>query len=270
MLRYLRRLADRDLALDRTDDPARVVHHEAERHHRDDPGDVARVLGDAPRSRRSTQAAGYAELFADLEAALVRDHRVRAVSLQPNAGSQGELAGLRPAIRSFHASGERGCAPSASSRSRRTAPTPPARSWRGCSVVVVKCDDDGNVDFDDLKAKANAHAADLAALMVTYRQPRRVRGEHPRRVHGRARVRRPGVPRRRQPQRAVGVAKPGRVGADVSHLNLHKTFCIPHGGGGPGVGPVAVRSHLAAHLPEHVSGAPCTDRRASCRSRPPT
>ena len=127
----------------------------------------------------------------------------------------------------------------------------------GMQVVVVKCDDDGNVDFDDLKAKAHAHAGDLAALMVTYPSTHGVYEANIRDVCAvvhecGGQVYLDGA----NLNALVGVAKPGRFGADVSHLNLHKTFCIPHGGGGPGVGPVAVREHLAAHLPTHVSGAP--------------
>jgi glycine dehydrogenase len=127
----------------------------------------------------------------------------------------------------------------------------------GMRVVVVACDDDGNVDFDDLKAKAHEHAADLAALMVTYPSTHGVFEAHIGDVcdvvhECGGQVYLDGA----NLNALVGLAKPGRFGADVSHLNLHKTFCIPHGGGGPGVGPVAVRAHLAPFLPRHVAGAP--------------
>jgi glycine dehydrogenase len=127
----------------------------------------------------------------------------------------------------------------------------------GMRVIVVKCDDDGNVDFDDLKAKAHEHAADLAGLMITYPSTHGVFEANVRDVCALVhecggQVYLDGA----NLNALVGIAKPGKFGADVSHLNLHKTFCIPHGGGGPGVGPVAVREHLAAFLPEHVSGAP--------------
>jgi glycine dehydrogenase len=127
----------------------------------------------------------------------------------------------------------------------------------GMRVVVVKCDDDGNVDFDDLKAKAHEHAADLAALMVTYPSTHGVYESNIRDVCAvvhecGGQVYLDGA----NLNALVGLAKPGRFGADVSHLNLHKTFCIPHGGGGPGVGPVAVREHLAPFLPSHIAAAP--------------
>jgi len=127
----------------------------------------------------------------------------------------------------------------------------------GMHVVVVRCDDDGNIDFDDLKSKAHAHAADLAALMITYPSTHGVYEANVRDVCAvvhecGGQVYLDGA----NLNALVGLAKPGKFGADVSHLNLHKTFCIPHGGGGPGIGPVAVRAHLAEFLPPHVSGAP--------------
>ena len=255
MLRYLRRLADRDLALDRTMIPLGSCTMKLNATTEMIPvtwPEFSEMHPFAPVD----QAAGYAELFADLEAALCEITGYDAVSLQPNAGSQGELAGLL-AIRSFHASRGEGlrtvCLIPESAHGTNAA----SAVMAGMSVVVVKCDDDGNVDFDDLKAKANAHAADLAALMVTYPSTHGVYEANIRDVCAvvhecGGQVYLDGA----NLNALVGVAKPGRFGADVSHLNLHKTFCIPHGGGGPGVGPVAVRSHLAAHLPEHVSGAP--------------
>ena len=178
------------------------------------------------------------------------------MSLQPNAGSQGELAGLL-AIRAYHASrGEAArtvCLIPESAHGTNAA----SAVMAGMRVMVVKCDDEGNVHFDDLEAKAHAHADELAALMITYPSTHGVYEENVRDVcevvHAcGGQVYLDGA----NLNALVGVAKPGTFGADVSHLNLHKTFCIPHGGGGPGVGPVAVREHLAAFLPEHVSGAP--------------
>ena len=173
------------------------------------------------------------------------------MSLQPNAGSQGELAGLL-AIRAYHQS--RG-------EARRTVCLIPASAhgtnaasaaMAGMTVVVVRCDDDGNVDFDDLKLAASTHADDLGALMVTYPSTHGVFEERITEIcelvhtYG-GQVYLDGA----NLNALVGLAQPGKFGADVSHLNLHKTFCIPHGGGGPGVGPVAVRSHLAPFLPSH-------------------
>ncbi|MET0275989.1 MAG: beta-eliminating lyase-related protein, partial [Acidimicrobiia bacterium] len=202
------------------------------------------------------QTRGYQQLFSDLERWLCEVTGYAAVSLQPNAGSQGELAGLL-AIRSYHASrGESArtvCLIPESAHGTNAA----SAVMAGMRVVVVACDADGNVDFDDLKAKAHEHAADLAALMVTYPSTHGVYEANIRDVCAvvhecGGQVYLDGA----NLNALVGVAKPGKFGADVSHLNLHKTFCIPHGGGGPGVGPVAVRAHLTEFLPTHVSGAP--------------
>jgi glycine dehydrogenase len=178
------------------------------------------------------------------------------VSLQPNAGSQGELAGLL-AIHGYHAGrGEQHrdvCLIPSSAHGTNAA----SAVMAGMRVLVVACDDDGNVDFDDLKAKVTDHADDLAALMVTYPSTHGVFEQRITEicdlVHqfgGQVYVDGANL------NALVGVAKPGLFGGDVSHLNLHKTFCIPHGGGGPGVGPVAVRAHLAPHLPAHIASAP--------------
>ncbi|MFI5047680.1 MAG: aminomethyl-transferring glycine dehydrogenase, partial [Acidimicrobiia bacterium] len=255
MLRYLRRLSDRDLALDRTMIPlgscTMKLNATTEMIPITWPG-----FADLHPFAPSDQAEGYAELMAELEAALCEITGYDAVSLQPNAGSQGELAGLL-AIRAYH--GSRGEAARTVCLIPESAHGTNAASavMAGMHVVVVKCDDDGNVDFDDLKAKANSHAADLAALMITYPSTHGVYEANVRDVCAvvhecGGQVYLDGA----NLNALVGVAKPGEFGADVSHLNLHKTFCIPHGGGGPGVGPVAVRAHLAAFLPEHVSGAP--------------
>ena len=197
------------------------------------------------------QAAGYLELIGDLERMLTEITGYDAVSLQPNAGSQGEYAGLL-AIRKYHA--ERGeahrevCLIPASAHGTNAA----SAAMAGLRVVVVKTDDDGNVDLDDLKAKVVEHADRLCALMVTYPSTHGVFEEQITDVcalvhDNGGQVYLDGA----NLNALVGVAKPGRFGADVSHLNLHKTFCIPHGGGGPGVGPVAVRAHLAPYLPNH-------------------
>ncbi len=256
MLRYLRRLSDRDLALDRTMIPLGSCTMKLNATVEMMPitwPEFASLHPFVP----AAQAAGYHQLFAELEAALCEITGYDAVSLQPNAGSQGELAGLL-AIRSYHAS--RGDAARHVCLIPESAHGTNAASavMAGMQVVVVQCDDDGNVDFDDLKAKAHAHAGDLAALMVTYPSTHGVYEDHIRDVCAvvhecGGQVYLDGA----NLNALVGVGRPGHFGADVSHLNLHKTFCIPHGGGGPGVGPVAVRAHLTPFLPGHhvVAGA---------------
>jgi glycine cleavage system P protein (glycine dehydrogenase) len=250
MLRYLRRLADRDLALDRTMIPLGSCTMKLNATTEMLPvtwPEFARLHPFAPLD----QAQGYLQLFAELEAWLCDITGYDAVSLQPNAGSQGELAGLL-AIRKYHESrggGERDvCLIPASAHGTNAA----SAAMAGLRVVVVECDEDGNVDFDDLKAKAHDHAERLAALMVTYPSTHGV-FEH-RIVDICAVVHEFGGQvylDGANLNALVGVAKPGEFGADVSHLNLHKTFCIPHGGGGPGVGPIGVREHLAPFLPRH-------------------
>jgi glycine dehydrogenase len=250
MLRYLRRLADRDLALDRTMIPLGSCTMKLNATTEMLPvtwPEFARLHPFAPLD----QAQGYLELFAELEAWLCEITGYDAVSLQPNAGSQGEFAGLL-AIRKYHESrGDAGrdvCLIPASAHGTNAA----SAAMAGLHVVVVDCDDDGNVDFDDLKKKANEHADRLASLMVTYPSTHGV-FEH-RIVDICAVVHEFGGQvylDGANLNALVGVAKPGEFGADVSHLNLHKTFCIPHGGGGPGVGPIGVREHLAPFLPRH-------------------
>jgi glycine dehydrogenase len=255
MLRYLRRLADRDLALDRTMIPLGSCTMKLNA-----TTEMAPItwpeFADLHPFAPADQAEGYAELFSELEAALCEITGYDAVSLQPNAGSQGELAGLL-AIRAYHAQRGEGdrtvCLIPSSAHGTNAA----SAVMAGMRVVVVACDDDGNVDFDDLKAKAHEHAGDLAALMVTYPSTHGVFEAHIGDVcdvvhECGGQVYLDGA----NLNALVGLARPGRFGADVSHLNLHKTFCIPHGGGGPGVGPVAVRAHLAPCLPRHVAGAP--------------
>ena len=250
MARYLRRLSDRDLALDRTMIPlgscTMKLNATAEMMPITWP-EFASIHPFAPVE----QAEGYLRLFADLEAWLAEITGYDAVSLQPNAGSQGELAGLL-AIRAYHRS--RGdarrdvCLIPASAHGTNAA----SAVMAGMRVIVIACDKEGNVDLEDLQTKVDSHAGVLAALMVTYPSTHGVFEAHIREVceivHGAgAQVYLDGA----NLNALVGLARPGRFGADVSHLNLHKTFCIPHGGGGPGIGPVAVREHLAPFLPKH-------------------
>ncbi len=250
MLRYLRRLADRDLALDRTMIPLGSCTMKLNATTEMLPitwPEFARMHPFAPVE----QAAGYVEMIHDLEATLCEVTGYDAISLQPNAGSQGELAGLL-AIRAYHRSrGEDGrnvCLIPSSAHGTNAA----SAVMAGMRVTVVACDADGNVDLDDLRAKVDEVGDRLAAIMVTYPSTHGVFEVEIRAicdaVHaGGGQVYVDGA----NLNALVGLAKPGAFGADVSHLNLHKTFCIPHGGGGPGVGPVAVRSHLAAFLPNH-------------------
>jgi glycine dehydrogenase len=250
MLRYLRRLADRDLALDRTMIPLGSCTMKLNATAEMEPitwPEFGAIHPYAPVE----QARGYLGLFDDLERWLADITGYDAVSLQPNAGSQGEYAGLL-AIRKYHASlGEsrrRVCLIPASAHGTNAA----SAAMAGMQVVVVACDDDGNVDVDDLKAKAVEHADRLSTLMVTYPSTHGVYEEQIREicaiVHDQGgQVYLDGA----NLNALVGVARPARFGADVSHLNLHKTFCIPHGGGGPGVGPIGVRAHLAPFLPNN-------------------
>jgi glycine dehydrogenase len=250
LLRYLKQLADKDIALDRSMIPlgscTMKLNATAEMEPVSWP-ELAAIHPFAP----ADQAAGYRDLIADLEAALAEITGYDAVSLQPNAGSQGELAGLL-AIRGYHASrGEEArdvCLIPSSAHGTNAA----SAVMAGMRVVVVACDHDGNVDVDDLKAKVVEHGDRLAALMVTYPSTHGVFEERIAHIcdlvhdHG-GQVYVDGA----NLNALVGLARPGWFGGDVSHLNLHKTFCIPHGGGGPGVGPVAARSHLAPFLPNH-------------------
>ncbi len=268
MLRYLRRLADRDLALDRTMIPLGSCTMKLNATTEMLPVTWPEFGGIHPFAPVE-QAAGYLELFTQLEEWLCEITGYDAVSLQPNAGSQGELAGLL-AIRAYHR--ERGdadrdvCLIPASAHGTNAA----SAAMAGMRVLVVRCDDDGNVDLDDLKQKANEHADHLAALMVTYPSTHGVFEAQVRDVcavvheHG-GQVYLDGA----NLNALVGLAKPGAFGADVSHLNLHKTFCIPHGGGGPGVGPVAVRVAPRAIPPEPPAPSGSgTCNRAWGRSRP--
>ncbi|HTH07455.1 MAG TPA: aminomethyl-transferring glycine dehydrogenase, partial [Ilumatobacteraceae bacterium] len=248
MLRYLRRLADKDLALDRTMIPLGSCTMKLNATAEMEPvtwPEFADVHPYAP----DDETEGYREMISQLEEMLVTITGYDAVSLQPNAGSQGELAGLL-AIMAYHRSRgqqERSvCLIPSSAHGTNAA----SAVMAGLSVSVVQCDEHGNVDLDDLRSKATSAGDRLAAAMVTYPSTHGVFEEHItdicQIVHdagGQVYVDGANL------NAMVGVARPGRFGADVSHLNLHKTFCIPHGGGGPGVGPVAVRSHLAPYLP---------------------
>ncbi|GAB3482214.1 aminomethyl-transferring glycine dehydrogenase [Nocardiopsis coralliicola] len=250
LLRYMRGLADKDLALDRSMIPlgscTMKLNATAEMEAVTWP-EFAQLHPLAPLSG----AAGTVALIRDLERWLAEVTGYDAVSLQPNAGSQGELAGLL-AIRGYHRSrGETGrdvCLIPSSAHGTNAA----SAVMAGMRVAVVACDDAGNVDLDDLRAKLDKHAGAVSAIMVTYPSTHGVYEESItqvcRLVHeagGQVYVDGANF------NALLGWAKPGKFGADVSHLNLHKTFCIPHGGGGPGVGPVAVRSHLAGFLPNH-------------------
>jgi len=251
MLRYLRRLADRDYALDRGMIPlgscTMKLNATTEMEPVTNPG-FADLHPFAPEG----QFDGYAQLFADLESWLTEITGYDSVSLQPNAGSQGEFAGLL-AIHNYHrANGQSHrdiCLIPASAHGTNAA----SAVMAGLRVVVVNTSgDQGEIDLADLRAKIAANADALAAIMVTYPSTHGVFEEHIGEVcalvhdaGGQVYVDGANL------NAMVGLARPGKFGADVSHLNLHKTFCIPHGGGGPGVGPVAVRAHLAPYLPNH-------------------
>ncbi len=253
MMRYLRRLMDRDIALDRAMIPL---------------GSCTMKLNAATEMRPVTwkafgemhpfaprdQAEGYAQMIRDIEDWLCAITGYDAVSVQPNAGSQGEFAGLL-AIRAWHEArgqgGRKVCLVPASAHGTN----PASAQMAGMRVVVVACDSQGNVDIEDLERQARAHAEDLAVMMVTYPS-----------THGvfEARIREAcEIVHRHGGQvyldganlnALVGVSSLAEIGADVSHFNLHKTFAIPHGGGGPGVGPIGVRAHLAPYLPDASGG----------------
>ena len=250
MMRYLRSLADKDIALDRSMIPLGSCTMKLNAAAEMEPitwPEFARQHPFGPAS----DTPGLRKLIADLETWLTAITGYDAVSLQPNAGSQGEYAGLL-AIQAYHA--ERGqpdrdvCLIPSSAHGTNAA----SAALAGMRVVVVACRANGDVDLDDLRAKVAEHADRLSALMITYPSTHGVY-EHDiaeicaavHDVGGQVYVDGANL------NALVGLARPGRFGGDVSHLNLHKTFCIPHGGGGPGVGPVAVREHLAKYLPGH-------------------
>ncbi|MER5178572.1 aminomethyl-transferring glycine dehydrogenase [Streptomyces sp. NPDC002896] len=250
MLRYLRRLADRDYALDRGMIPLGSCTMKLNATTEMEPvtwPEFGQLHPFAP----ADQAQGYLTLITELEERLAEVTGYDKVSLQPNAGSQGELAGLL-AVRGYHrANGDDQrtvCLIPSSAHGTNAA----SAVMAGMKVVVVKTADDGEIDVEDLRAKIEQYRDELSVLMITYPSTHGVFEEHVAdicaAVHdagGQVYVDGANL------NALVGLAKPGHFGGDVSHLNLHKTFCIPHGGGGPGVGPVGVRAHLAPYLPNH-------------------
>ena len=253
MLRYLRSLSDKDLALDRSMIPlgscTMKLNATAEMIPVSWP-EFAHIHPLAPEA----QATGYLQLIDELETMLAEATGYDAVSLQPNAGAQGEYAGLL-AIRAYHRSRGEGHRHVCLIPESAHGTNPASAQMCGMRVVVTQCDANGNVDLDDIRAKAEKFSDDLAAIMLTYPSTHGVFEEDVVAIcdivheHG-GQVYTDGA----NMNALVGIAKPGKWGSDVSHLNLHKTFCIPHGGGGPGVGPCAVKSHLAPFLPKSLGG----------------
>ncbi|SHG81013.1 aminomethyl-transferring glycine dehydrogenase [Marivita hallyeonensis] len=262
MMRYMRRLADRDLALDRAMIPL---------------GSCTMKLNSAaemmPVSWREfadihpyvpdDQVRGYHDLIADLNAKLCTITGYDAISMQPNSGAQGEYAGLL-SIAGYHRANEQGHRNICLIPVNAHGTNPASAQMVGWKVVAVKCDTNGSIDLDDFRAKAEQHSENLAGTMITYPSTHGVFETEVKEVcaithqHG-GQVYIDGA----NMNAMVGLSRPGDLGGDVSHLNLHKTFCIPHGGGGPGMGPIGVKAHLIPHLPGHpldgegaVSAAP--------------
>ena len=268
MLRYIRSLSDKDLALDRTMIPLGSCTMKLNATSEMIPvtwPEFANIHPFAPIE----QLAGYEQLRTQLEAWLCQATGYSGVSLQPNAGSQGEYAGLL-VIKAFH---------EARGEARRNiclipesahGTNPASAQMAGLQVVVTKCDDEGNIDLADLAAKCTQHSAQLACIMITYPSTYGVFDTHVKQIcalvhqHG-GRVYVDGA----NMNALVGVAAPGEFGGDVSHLNLHKTFCIPHGGGGPGVGPTCVVADLVPYLPAHRSAGIGTERQVGAVSAAP-
>ena len=254
MLRYLRRLQDKDIALDRSMIPLGSCTMKLNASAQMAPitwPEFASIHPFVP----TDQVEGYIELIGELQEWLASITGYDAVSVQPNSGAQGEFAGLL-AIRGYHESRGEGHRDVCLIPSSAHGTNPASAVMAGMRVVVVMCDDDGNIDISDLVAKAEQHADNLAAIMVTYPSTHGVFETtiieicdivH---AHG-GQVYLDGA----NLNAMVGIAQPGSFGSDVSHLNLHKTFAIPHGGGGPGVGPIGVQSHLAPYLPGHTLNA---------------
>ena len=253
MLRYLRSLADKDLALDRTMIPLGSCTMKLNATSEMIPVTWPEFCNIHPLAP-AEQTEGFRELIDTLERMLVECTGYDAVSLQPNSGAQGEYAGLL-AIRAYHRARGQPQRDICLIPESAHGTNPASAQMCGMDVVVVRCDANGNVDVADLRAKAEQYSERLAALMVTYPSTHGVFEEAIVEIcdiihqHG-GQVYTDGA----NLNALVGLAKPGKYGSDVSHLNLHKTFCIPHGGGGPGVGPVAVRSHLAPYLPGRLGG----------------
>jgi glycine dehydrogenase len=250
MLRYLRHLQAKDIALDQSMIPLGSCTMKLNATSEMLPvswRQFAHVHPFAPLE----QVQGYQQLFEELEGMLAEITGFDAVSLQPNAGSQGEYAGLL-AIRAYHAAEGQGNRDVCLIPISAHGTNPASAVMAGMRVVVVACDERGNVDVDDLRAKAKEHANELAALMITYPSTHGVFEESIKDIcaivhqHG-GQVYLDGANLNAQ----VGLLRPAELGADVCHINLHKTFCIPHGGGGPGMGPIGVKAHLAPYLPGH-------------------
>ena len=252
MMRFLRKLADKDLALDRAMIPlgscTMKLNAAAEMIPVSWPG-IANLHPFAP----DKNSKGIREMIDELETWLCEITGFAAVSLQPNAGSQGEYAGLL-AIRAYHASRKQAHRTICLIPSSAHGTNPASAAMAGLDVVVVRCLEDGDIDMEDLRGKAAHHAANLAALMVTYPSTHGVFEPTIKDIcgiiHGHGgQVYLDGA----NLNALVGLARPGDIGADVCHMNLHKTFAIPHGGGGPGVGPIGVAAHLKKFLPGHVT-----------------
>lgn len=252
MLRYLRALADKDLALDRTMIPLGSCTMKLNATSEMVPVTWPEFSNIHPLAPND-QTVGYREMITQLEAMLCAATGYAAISLQPNAGSQGEYAGLL-VIQKYHQARGEGDRNICLIPSSAHGTNPASASMVGMKVVVTACDENGNVDLADLKAKAEQHSANLACVMVTYPSTHGVFEEGIKELceivhqHG-GQVYVDGA----NMNALVGLASPGAFGGDVSHLNLHKTFCIPHGGGGPGVGPIGVGAHLAKFLPNQLS-----------------
>ncbi len=253
MLRYIRQLSDKDLALDRTMIPLGSCTMKLNATSEMIPITWPEFALPHPFAP-ADQLQGYAELDQQLRDWLCQATGYKGISLQPNAGSQGEYAGLL-VIQAYHRAQGQGHRNICLIPSSAHGTNPASAQMVGMQVVVTKCDDNGNVDMDDLRAKCEQHSANLAAVMITYPSTHGVFETQVKALcelvhqHG-GRVYVDGA----NMNALVGVAAPGEFGGDVSHLNLHKTFCIPHGGGGPGVGPVCVVEDLVPYLPGHATG----------------
>ena len=251
MTRYMRRLADRDLALDRAMIPLGSCTMKLNATAQMLPitwPEFAEIHPFVPPD----QALGYRELIDDLSAKLCQLTGYDAISMQPNSGAQGEFAGLMT-IRAYHRSRGEGHRNVCLIPSSAHGTNPASAQMAGMKVVVTGTRENGDIDVDDFRAKASLHADNLAACMITYPSTHGVFEETVREVceivHGQGgQVYIDGA----NMNAMVGLAQPGKIGGDVSHLNLHKTFCIPHGGGGPGMGPIGVGAHLAPFLPGHA------------------